>query len=130
MKQPADSTVNSQITINGTEVLPLSGISHSVTVSCNESGKYLIYESDRYGFHNPREIWKTGYFDIAAVGDSYTQGYCVPSDKNFVNLIRQHHAATLNLGMAGNGPLIELATIKEYVRFVKPRIVAMVFLGG
>ena len=130
LNQPAGSTVNSQITINGTEVLPLSGISRSVTVSCNESGKYLIYESDRYGFHNPREIWKTGYFDIAAVGDSYTQGYCVPSDKNFVNLIRQHHAATLNLGMAGNGPLIELATIKEYARFVKPRIVLWFFWEG
>jgi PAS domain S-box-containing protein len=130
LNQHAGGTVNSQITINGTEVLPLSGISHSVTVSCNESGKYLIYESDRYGFHNPREIWKTGYFDIAAVGDSYTQGYCVPSDKNFVNLIRQHHAATLNLGMAGNGPLIELATIKEYARFVKPRIVLWFFWEG
>ncbi len=88
LKQDTNGTLKSAITINGTEVLPLAGMSNRVTVLCNESGEYVNYKSDEYGFHNPKESWNFGHFDIAAVGDSFTQGYCVPSDRNFVALIR------------------------------------------
>ena len=68
LKQDADGTLKSKITINGTDVLPLAGISNIVTVLCNESGKYEIYESDEHGFHNPKALWNSRPFDIAAVG--------------------------------------------------------------
>ena len=38
-------------------IFPLSGISNSETILCNENGYYAIYESDRYGFNNPNEEW-------------------------------------------------------------------------
>ena len=101
LKQDANGTLKSAIAINGAQVLPLAGMSNIATVLCNESGRYVIFDSDQYGFHNPNEIWDSRQFDIAAVGDSYTQGYCVPSDKNFVALVRQHYPSTLNLGVAG-----------------------------
>jgi PAS domain S-box-containing protein len=129
LKPDADGTLASKVTINGIEALPLGGISNTVTVLCNESGKYEIYESDERGFHNPKELW-TSRFDIAAVGDSFTHGHCVPSDKNFVALIQQRYPATLNLGMAGDGPLTMLATLKEYVQFAKPQIVLWFFWEG
>ena len=53
MRQPDDS-FKSKIAVDGKEVLPLGGISHRVTVLCNETGKYIIYESDERGFHNPK----------------------------------------------------------------------------
>lgn len=118
-----DGAVKSEITINGAEVLPLGGISRRITVFCNESGEYMIYESDEHGFHNPKGIWDSGRVDIVALGDSFTHGYCVPSDKNFVALIRKHYPATLNLGMAGEGPLMMLAALKEYGEHFKPKIV-------
>jgi hypothetical protein len=93
-----------------------------LTVLCNESGDYTLFDSDEYGFANPTELWRNGRVEIAAVGDSFTQGSCVPSDKNFVALIRKGRAATLNLGGGGNGPLLELATLKEYAAAVKPRL--------
>jgi hypothetical protein len=106
----------------GTDILPLGWISNHLTLFCNESGGYVFYESDEHGFHNPRGLWKSRRADIVAVGDSYVHGQCVPSDKNFVAVIRQHHPATLNLGWAGNGPLLMLATLKEYGVIVRPRV--------
>ena len=34
-------------------IFPLSSISNSETIYCNENGYYSIYQSDRYGFNNP-----------------------------------------------------------------------------
>ncbi len=106
----------------GAGLLPLGGISNKVTVLCNESGDYTIYESDEHGFHNPKGIW-TARVDIAALGDSNVQGQCVASENNFVALIRNRYPGTLNLGVGGHGPLMMLATMKEYLRFVKPGVV-------
>src|SRR5215510_13425661 len=54
---------------------------------------------------NPRGLWAQGSVKIVALGDSFTHGYCVPDDKNFIALVRRVHPGTLNLGMAGDGPL-------------------------
>ncbi len=102
------------------EFLPLAGISNKVSVVCNETGEYMVYKNDEHGFHNPTGLWNSGRVGIAAVGDSFVQGFCVPSEKNFVALIRNRYPSTLNLGIAGQGPLMMLATIKEYARSVKP----------
>jgi hypothetical protein len=123
LKERADGSLTSEITIDGAEVLPLAGISRKLTVFCNESGEYVMLESDEHGFHNPQGAWGSSRMDIAAVGDSFTNGMCVPSDKNFVALIRKQYPNTLNLGMQGEGPVTELATVKEYLPFVRPKLV-------
>jgi hypothetical protein len=127
-----DGTLRSKIAINGTETLPLAGISNKTTVYCNENenGEYVIYESDEHGFHNPKGIWNVQRIDVVAVGDSFTQGSCVPSDKNIIALIRKRYPASLNLGMVNNGPLTELATLKEYVPALKPGIVLWFYFEG
>ncbi|MDH4088576.1 MAG: SGNH/GDSL hydrolase family protein [Nitrospira sp.] len=111
------------IQIDGVQLLPLGGISSSTTVYCNENGYYVIYESDEHGFHNPKGLWSITPLDIAVIGDSYAHGACVKTDANFVSVIRQRYPATLNLGSDGNGPLLELATLKEYVPSLRPRVV-------
>lgn len=128
-EKQADGSLKSKLTI-GPEVLPLGWISNRVSILCNESGDYIIYESDEHGFHNPKGLWNNGRLEIVALGDSYAHGYCVPSDKNFVALIREHYPATLNLGMAGHGPLLMLATIKEYAQIVKPKVVLWFYYEG
>jgi hypothetical protein len=130
LKKQADGSVKSVITINGGEVLPLGGISNRVSVFCNENGAYTIYESDEHGFNNPKGLWKAGQVDIAALGDSFTQGACVPPDKNFVALIRKHYPATLNLGSSGQGPLLMLAALKEYGEYVRPKVVLWFYYEG
>ena len=125
-KQP-DGAFKSKLAIQGAEILPLSGISNRITVLCNETGKYTIYDSDQRGFHNPKTIWESSTITIGALGDSFTMGACVPSDKNFVALIREHYPDTLNLGMLGEGPLAMLAALKEYFPFLKPKVVLWFF---
>jgi hypothetical protein len=123
LKEQGDGSVKSVISIKGAEVLPLAGIANKVTVFCNESGEYLIYRSDEHGFHNPAGLWKSNRIDVAALGDSFTQGMCVPSDENFVEHIRKRYPTTLNLGMAGEGPLFMLAGLKEYLPSIRPKAV-------
>jgi hypothetical protein len=123
LKQHASGVLKSDITVNNTEILPLVGLSRKVTVLCNESGEYAIYQSDEHGFNNPQGLWNARPIDIVALGDSFTIGACVPSDKNFVALMRRRWPATLNLGSYGIGPLIEFAIFREYVQFIKPKVV-------
>jgi hypothetical protein len=130
LKPQTNGVFRSVITINGVEALPLGGISNRVTVMCNESGRYQIYESDEHGFHNPTGIWSSRRIDVVALGDSFTQGHCVSSDRNFVALIRNKYPNTLNLGMNGQGPLITLATFREYVQPLNPKLVLWCFWEG
>lgn len=123
LERQNDNSLQQAISIHGRPVMPLAGIANKVAVVCNETGEYLIYKSDKHGFHNPSEIWQFGQIDIVAVGNSLTLGACVSSEQNFVALIRRRHPATLNLGMPGEGPLHILAILKEYGLFLKPKVV-------
>jgi hypothetical protein len=121
VEQP-DGSIKPQISLDGLQTWPLSGISNAVTVFCNESGQYSIYNSDEHGFNNPTGLWNGEPIDLAVVGDSIAQGSCVPTDKNFVALTRRHYPATLNVGISGEGPLLELAALEEYVTVIKPKV--------
>jgi PAS domain S-box-containing protein len=131
LKKPKNGSMSLDDVSDGTtDIAPLGGVADKVTVLCNESGAYVTYHSDERGFHNPKGIWQSAGAEIAAVGDSFVQGYCVPSEKNFVALIRNHHPATLNLGMAGEAPLLMLATMQEYLPRFRPKIVLWFYYEG
>ena len=127
LARQGDGTLKSQISIDGVEVVALGGISNRTTVLCNESGEWIAYSSDEHGFHNPAGIWSRSNIEVAVIGDSFAQGVCVPSPQNAVALIRDRYPATVNLGMLGHGPLMELAQLKEYVARLKPRTVLWFF---
>ncbi|MGE0094031.1 MAG: hypothetical protein AB7T40_05730 [Alphaproteobacteria bacterium] len=126
----SNGTLHSRVAIDGREILPLGGIADALTVYCNEGGAYLIYPSDEHGFHNLPGLWARSQLDVAAVGDSFVHGACVPSDRNMVAKVRGRFPATLNLGMAGKGPLSELAAIKEYLPQRRPRVVLWFYYEG
>lgn len=130
LERQADGVRKSKIIIDGTEVLPLGGPSNTTTVFCNEGGQYVIFESDERGFHNPKGIWDAGRVEVAALGDSFVEGSCVPSDQNLVALIRRRHPLTLNLGKRGSGPLIEIAVLKEYLPSLEPKVVLWFYFEG
>jgi hypothetical protein len=130
LRQQPDGTVKSSITIGGREVVPLGAVSNKATLLCNENGSWIDYRSDQHGFNNPSAIWDSDRLEIAAVGDSFTQGYCVPPQQNFVALLRQRYRAALNLGMAGDGPLLMLATLREYLPRLRPQLVLWCYFEG
>jgi hypothetical protein len=106
---------------------PLSGISHKLTVFCNETGVYSTYVSDRYGFNNPDAVFDRP-LDIAVLGDSFAQGACVPTEQSITGSLRAANLATASFGWLGDGPLAGLAALQEYVAAFKPKIVLWFFV--
>ena len=101
---------------NDQTFLPLSGLSNSKTIHCNENGYYSIYQSDRYGFNNPDEEWDEKEINYLLVGDSFAHGACVNRPNDMSSILRKlSKKSVLNLGTTGNGPLLQYATLKEYL---------------
>lgn len=99
-------------------LFPLAGLSKTPTVFCNETGRYITYRSDERGFRNPEG---GGPYDLALIGDSYTQGACVGDSENLAGLLGQSGVNALNLGIGGFGPLTELAVLTEYAAPLRPK---------
>ncbi len=94
----------------------LSGISNSRTIYCNENGYIAIYDSDRFGFNNPDTEWDSSEFEYLLLGDSFVHGACVNRPNDISSVLRTlSDKKVLNLGLRGNGPLKEYATLKEYL---------------
>ena len=113
--------------VEGRPLLPLGSISHVPIVLCNEAGPWIVEENDQHGFRNPDQAWTLSSLDIAALGDSFTQGLCVKREDSFVGVLREKHPKLLNLGMGGYGPLLELAALKDYLPERKPQVLLWFF---
>lgn len=102
------------IKLKNTNIYPLAGISNSLTVLCNETGKWSTYFSDIYGFNNTNDLWDKK-IDILLIGDSYVHGDCVSPNMNISGQLKiKSKKNILNLGFRGNSPFLQLATFKEY----------------
>jgi hypothetical protein len=93
------------------------------TIMCREGARpFAEFEADERGFNNPKGIWGKPV-DIMFIGDSMTYGACLPNRDHFVAQIRERFPSTLNLGLGGLGPLVELAQIREFVPKTKPKFI-------
>ena len=105
---------------------PLSGMSNSETIVCNEMGYYAVYLSDRYGFNNPDSAWDQQEIEYLIVGDSFAHGACVNRPNDIGSVLRKlSNQSVLNLAYANNGPLLEYATLREYL---KPNVKNVLFV--
>ena len=113
-----------KITQTSSKIFPLSGISKSTTVFCNESGKFSIYESDRYGFNNLDSKYNIlSKYNIMLIGDSFVHGACVNSKHTLSSQLNKKDFITFSISYGGNGPLLELASLIEYISLLKPKII-------
>lgn len=111
----------SRVKLDGRPVIPLGIAASADNFYCNESGEFVRFTTDRFGFRNLDGAWSKAA-DIVAIGDSYTMGSCVGDEESIVGNLRRS-ATVLNLGMGANGPLIELASLREFAGAVKPKVV-------
>ena len=96
---------------------PLSGVSNSLTIICNENGYMSTYLSDRFGFNNPNEEWNGGEVEYLIIGDSFAQGSCVNRPNDIASILRNLTGKKiLNLGYGDIGPLFEYAILREYMQ--------------
>lgn len=114
------------LVVDGVPTIPLSGIANAREVLCTEGGPWRSYRTDRLGFTNPDAVWNRPA-DVVLIGDSFTQGFCVAVEDSFAGRIRAVHPATVNLGGGANGPLIELATLVEFLPRTGGRVVLWFF---
>lgn len=96
---------------NNLSLIPLSGISNTNTILCNHNNKYIIYKSDKYGFNN-NNLPEVN--DSIILGDSYVHGLCQDNDNTLLSNLNNKGIKAINLGMMGNGPLLQFATLIEY----------------
>lgn len=108
-------------------LLPLGNISFATIVTCNESGHWETYQSDRYGFNNDDAIYKNQGLRVLLIGDSFAQGECVKQEQNVAGWLGHHGYSTINLGISGSGPLLELARLREYGSHFDPDIVVWLY---
>ena len=117
--------------LNNKKIYSLSGVSNSETIFCNENGYYSINKSDRYGFNNPDENWRSNKAEYVFVGDSFTHGYCVNRPNDIPSVLRSlSQMNVLNLGYGRNGPLIEYAALREYLPSKVNKIIFMYYGGN
>ena len=114
--------------LGGDGLLPLASLPGKRIVTCNESGAWVTFDSDEHGFNNPPGSWRAPR--IVLVGDSFTQGDCVPPEKNIAAHLNRRFGGVLNLGVAGHGPLSELAAVKEYLPHLRPKTVLWMYFEG
>ena len=69
-------------------ILPLGGIASKVTVLCNETGNLRSITVTSVGLTILKGAGMLIVREIAALGDSFTQGACVPVENNFVHLLQ------------------------------------------
>ncbi len=91
--------------------MPLGGVPGIRSIYCQEDEGWYIERTDRYGFFNPDAAWERP-IDILLVGDSFANGACTPKNSRFY-LAEQ--ANTVTVGSGGNGPLLELAVLREFL---------------
>jgi hypothetical protein len=117
---------------DGAELLfPFTGMSNKTTVYSNENGKYLIYLSDRYGFNNPDAEWDSMPTEWVLMGDSFTHGCSVQPGEDIAGQIRTNtNDSVINLGVGGNGPLLEFSILKEYAEPMRPEKVIWLYFEG
>lgn len=117
--------------INKYSIQPLSGIANVETIYKNENGYYMIFNSDRYGFNNPDKYWDMKNIEYVMSGDSFAHGCCVNAPNDIASVLRSLSGKlVLNLGYSGNGPLIQYATLREYLKPNTKKVLWFYFEGN
>lgn len=106
----------------------LSNIGNVLTVYDDEDDGLIITPTDENGFRNPEGIYsKTETFDVFLLGDSFTEGCCVPNGYTIADVIRRTTPLTVyNAGKNGVGLVHNLAIFIEYGLPKKPSNVILV----
>ena len=102
------------------QIIPFRGPINKPTLTCAEDLQYKISKNDKYGFKNSNETYKKD-IDLIILGDSFAEGWCFNEKDDVSGLLKEKKINSLNLGIAGGGPLLSLAVMKEYAKKYNPK---------
>ena len=113
--------------VNNDRIFPLSNISNISTILTNENGYYPVVKTDDFGFTNSENMYDEE-IDVILIGDSYVEGYSVFEFHSLSSNLNDFGYKSVSFGKGGNGPLIELASLREYGSALKPSKVVWFFV--
>ncbi|HUP23850.1 MAG TPA: SGNH/GDSL hydrolase family protein [Thermoanaerobaculia bacterium] len=67
--------------------------------------------------------------EVALLGDSFAHGNCVPQGDDLASRLGAS-STVLNLGMGGNGPMLMLAGLSEFLSEIRPPVVLWLYYEG
>lgn len=110
----------------------LSQVGNSSVVQWEEDDGLIIMRTDENGFRNLPGLYdETDSFDVFLLGDSFTEGCCVPDGFTIADQIRQStHFSVYNGGIAGAGLVHKLAVFIEYGLPKEPTHVFLIMPEG
>ena len=109
------------------EYFTFSNFSDSTIRHCNESGTWLKYQSDRYGFNNDDKRYQKK-INTVFLGDSFFEAMCVKRIHNTSSLLsKKTKKNIINFSISGSGPLDYLGIFKEYGQNLNPDSVYIFF---
>ena len=88
------------------------------------------YRSDKFGFNNNNQVYEKKNNRIILIGDSFVHGYHVNEGNDIASHLRNLGHNTINLGQGGNGPIQNLAIIREYAIPLKPKKIFWFFYNN
>ena len=88
------------------------------------------YKSDRFGFNNPDQVYEQTENRIILMGDSFVHGYHVNEGNDIASHMRKLGHNTINLGQGGNGPIQNLAILREYTNHLSPNVIFWFFYSN
>ena len=109
--------------------IPLSTISDSLMISCNELGYYQIFKTDKYGFVNNNENYKK-IIDSILIGDSFGLSECVNNKNSIIFNINKSNLNSISLSQSNTGPLFQFAILKEYGLGLNPKNIFWFYYEG
>ncbi len=123
---------NNELTliISKNKLINFGDIPNSKIVLCNEDGKYVFFNSDKFGFRNNNENYisedfKNGKMPVL-IGDSFGLGVCVNSEVYLKNIKDK----IINLSVSGSGPISQAALLNEYINKYNTEKIIWLFYEG
>lgn len=106
-----------------------SGITNKNTVLCNETGQWISYRSDKYGFRNKNYVYDENN-KIIFIGDSATHGYCYEEGGTYSDIFRKAGYNVINHAVEATGPLTQFLIFKEFSIKQKPKKIIWFFFDN
>ena len=110
-------------------LIPFSNMSNKLNFYCKQNKTtYSYFNSDKYGFNNPENVWENQLIDTIIVGDDFAMGACQNNPNDFASNLRNKKLSVLNLSSTQTEILLWYATLREYVNNFKFKNIVIVYL--
>ena len=92
----------------------------------------FVYEwkTDKLGFKNLKHVSKLDNVDIVALGNSFTEGVGVATEKTWPSVLSENSYSTYNLGVQGYAPIQLEGSLRKFGLSLRPKYIIIGYFTG